>query len=345
MGPWSTVQVGRRHARGQQAGPPLGLGPARTHRTHVAAPARERGDDRRLIELHVVGENGNRVSRPEFDLVHHLVRPAEHEAVRLGEPVPGCEGSTAVDDDRLVAELSRESNERAGDLDRTDDDEPRAGRVRLDEQLGAGDLHGPRVTGQQAGARSLDQRLVRVHVGKRADEPAVGVDGQRLRRGLAWTRLVRPRDRGRGVRGEPCHDGPSPTPTIAGVTGSRLGSRRNGGRDQHVDGPATGQAHVPRLLVADAVADHALPAILASGEDRLGRGPLHAPTRHGAGDPAVVGDEQDGSRWARRAAERPDDDCTPDPDALGAPSLERLNQLLQLILRWFVGTPRSRWTR
>ena len=49
------------------------------------------------------------------------------------ERASGRERRAAVDDDRLVAQLAGEADERAGDLDGADDDEPRPHRERLDE--------------------------------------------------------------------------------------------------------------------------------------------------------------------------------------------------------------------
>ena len=109
-------------------------------RADVPAAAAECLDDRRLVELHVVGQDGDRVVRPEPDLVGHLVRPADDQPVDpVGrEALRGRERGAAVDDDRLVARArGARPDERPGDLDRAHDDEPGPDRERLDEDLAA----------------------------------------------------------------------------------------------------------------------------------------------------------------------------------------------------------------
>src|SRR5262245_36778435 len=64
-----------------EALPPVALGLLRSHGAHVRAAAPERLDDRRFAELHVVGEDRDRVVRAEPDLVGDLVRPADDEPV------------------------------------------------------------------------------------------------------------------------------------------------------------------------------------------------------------------------------------------------------------------------
>ena len=141
---------------------------------------------------------------------------------------------------------------------------------------------------------------------------------------------------------------PSPRPSrvsLAAVTATS-GTR---GRDQHVDGPAAGEPHVPRLLVADPVADDALAAALARRPDLLGRGPLDAAPGHGAREPPVVGDEQDRTLGPRRRAERPHHDGAADARALRAPPVQRVQQLLHRDLRFvgraFADQPRRRRAR
>ena len=78
-------EVGLRHPGREQPRPPVGLRLARPDRPDVAAAAAQRLDDRRLVELHVVGQDGDRVGRPEADLLGHLVGPADDEPVDVRE--------------------------------------------------------------------------------------------------------------------------------------------------------------------------------------------------------------------------------------------------------------------
>ena len=103
----------------------------------VAAAAPERLDDRRLVELHVVRQDGDRVVRAETDLLGDLVGPADDQAIDVGEALGRREGLAAVDDDGLEAELPGQADERARDLDAADDDEPGPDREDLDEERAA----------------------------------------------------------------------------------------------------------------------------------------------------------------------------------------------------------------
>ncbi len=76
IGTAQPVQVLRRDTRGEEPRPPVRLRLARAHGPDVAAAARERLDDRRLVELDVVGQDRDRVGRAEADLLGDLVRPA-----------------------------------------------------------------------------------------------------------------------------------------------------------------------------------------------------------------------------------------------------------------------------
>ena len=82
-------------------------------------------------------------------------------------------------------------------------------------------------------------------------------------------------------------DGRAVTAGTHGPAG-RLDHDGRGDRlDQHVDRAATGQADVPRLLVADPVADDPGVAGGPCPVDLLGRGALDAAAADRARDPAV----------------------------------------------------------
>ncbi len=94
------------------------------------------------------------------------------------------------------------------------------------------------------------------------------------------------------------------TPGSRAADSDRVGYH---GLHQHVDGAATGEAHIPRLLVADAIPDDPRVARRARPLDLLVGGTLHAAAADRSGQPAVTADEQHGSLRTRRRAERPDD--------------------------------------
>ena len=102
-------------------------------------------------------EHGDRVVRPEPDLVGDLVRPADDQAVHVREALTGGERRATVDDDGLEAELAREAHERPGDLDAADDDQARPDREDLDEQRAATELDRPRQAALEGGLGGGDQ--------------------------------------------------------------------------------------------------------------------------------------------------------------------------------------------
>ena len=111
-------------------------------------------------------QDRDRVVRPEPDLLGDLVRPADDQPIDVGEALRRREGGPAVDDDGLEAELAREADERARDLDAADDDEPRPDREDLDEQRPAAELDGPRQAAPEGGPGGLDELGVEVRASR-----------------------------------------------------------------------------------------------------------------------------------------------------------------------------------
>ena len=144
IGPRSRARSASPTPGREEPGPAIGLRLPRPDRADVAAAATERLDDRGLVELHVVGQDRDRVGRPQADLVGDLVRPADHERVDVGEPLPRGECRPPVDDDRRVAQLPGDPRQRHGDLHGADDDEAERGREALHEELAPGRLDGCR---------------------------------------------------------------------------------------------------------------------------------------------------------------------------------------------------------
>ena len=117
-------------------------------------------------------------------------------------------------------------------------------------------------------------------------------------------------------------DGDAPVPR------TRLDRRRQRRLDQHVDRAAARQPDVPRLLVADPVADDPRVAVAPGALDLLRRRALDAAAADRARDPPVVGAQEHGAFRPRRRAERPDDDRPADPDAVAPPGFERRQEFL-----------------
>ena len=193
--PPEAIEVGLADARREQTSAAVGLGLARPDRAHVPAPAPERLDDGGFVELDVVRQDRDRVVRAEPDLVGDLVRPADDQAVDLGEALLRGERRPAIDHDGLEAELAREADERTGDLDATDHDESRPDREDLDEQRASAELDGARQAAPECRAGGLDQLRVELRRAERAGQPAVVGDDQLGGRGLTLARLDAARTR------------------------------------------------------------------------------------------------------------------------------------------------------
>ena len=104
------------------------------------------------------------------------------------------------------------------------------------------------------------------------------------------------------------------------------------GRDRRlredVDRAAAGEPHVPRLLVADPVANHAGVPRLPRSLDLLRGRALDAAAADRARDPAVGGREQDRALGSRRGAERPDHHGAAGGCSGIPPVIDRREQLL-----------------
>ena len=127
---------------------------------------------------------------------------------------------------------------------------------------------------------------------------------------------------------EPCPPAPTERRAASTTTAGAIGSTRTS------IVPPQARPDVPRLLVADPVADDPGVAGRAGPFDLLGRGALDAAAAHRARDPAVGRVQQDGALRSRRGPERADDDgpaesagsCRPRasrPGCRAAPSSQR----------------------
>ena len=186
-------------------------------------------------------------------------------------------------------------------------------------------------------ATGLDQRRIGRRIAQRTLQRAVLVDDQDIRRLSARPGLRGAERRRRRVGGQRRHDGPPVAAALAGLAGGDHGGLGHARRDQHIDGAAAREADVPRLLVADPIADDPFAAGLARRPDLLGRRPFDATAGHRAREPAVVGDQQDRALGPRCGAERPHDHGAADAGAFSAPAVERVQQFLHRGLR-FVGS-------
>ena len=268
------------------------------------------------------------VGRAEADPLRDLVRPAHAQPVGVGEPLAVGERRAARPrrPSRTPA-CARERDERDGDLDRTDDDQARparrtprrtTARRRRARRCATCPARGVRraaaasclIGGRRR--RSCHQagppRPARAPaLGGRAAAPGGGAELGRWRVGGSGVRTARP---AHGPRR------PRPAP------------RRTRGLHQHIDRAAAGQAHVPRLLVADAVADDAR-APGRGGPPRSPRTPRPPRSRRSRSRPAARRRRPSSTAPSGRGAEPNVRTTTARPrlDVLGLPRPQRLEQL------------------
>ena len=113
---------------------------------------------------------------------------------------------------------------------------------------------------------------------------------------------------------------------------------RRGRLHEHIDRAAAREPDVPRLLVADAVADDAGVTARAGLLDLLGRGAFHAAAADRARDPAIGRVQEHGALGTRRRPERPHDHGPADVGTVGLPCRQGLEQFAAWVRRSFEGS-------
>ena len=169
----------------------------------------------------------------------------------------------------------------------------------------------------QGGAGCRDERGVELRRAEAPVEPPIVAEDQLAGRRRALAGLVRTELARRRVGGQRRDDRRAVTARPDRPAGRLDDHGRHDRLDEHVDGAAAGETHVPGLLVADPVADDAGVPGRAGLLDLLGRRALDAAAADRADDPAVVAYEQHGALRARRGPERANDDGPADVGAGG----------------------------
>ena len=128
----------------EQAAPAFLLRGLAAEGPDVEGGAGEGGAQGGVVELGVVGEDGDGGPRGEADLAERLVGPRRDHPVGLREARRIGEGRARIDDDRPIAERPGEPHERDRDVDAADDHERGRGADEVDEELElAGGLASP----------------------------------------------------------------------------------------------------------------------------------------------------------------------------------------------------------
>ncbi len=186
----------------------------------------------------------------------------------------------------LVAQRVRDGHERDGDLDRAHDDQPRPARERLDEPGASSHLHGSGVATFQGIGRERGQLLVRRQhrrscpPGPRPPPGPAGSAGGSPSPGVCGPNAGPGESTGSGVM--------TATPGFAGRRPDHVLDQR---LHQHIDRAATREPDIPRLLVADAVADDPRPAGGPRPFHLLVRGALDAAAADRSGQTPVAAHE------------------------------------------------------
>ena len=319
-------------ARLAEARSPVALGLARADRADISRPTAERLGDRRLIELRVMRQDRDGVVRSQADRVEGFLRPVVDQPLDVRESLLCREGRPCIDDDPLVAERARDARQGTGNLGGADDDQSRPDRECLHEQRTSAELHRARQPAPQRGTCGGQQLGVERGVAERAVEPVVVEDQGRLGGRAVARRMVTELGR-RRIRGQG-RDHHGAMAADLGAHARRLERRvRDRRLHEDVDRAPAGEPHVPRLLVADAVANHAGVPRLPRALDLLGRGTLDAAAADRSGDPPVCGGEQDRAFRPRRGAERAHHHRAAGSCRGLAPGVDRREELLHRRLR------------
>jgi len=111
---------------------PRGVGLLRSEAANVERRRAQRDDQRRIVELRIVGQSDDRTARVERERFERDIGPLGHER-EPGKARRGRPRAPRVDDRHHEPGEARHLGERLRDMDRTDDDESRRRIVRLDE--------------------------------------------------------------------------------------------------------------------------------------------------------------------------------------------------------------------
>ena len=161
---------------------------AGAHHADVAGPAGQSALDGRDVELRVVSEHADGVSRAEqrAAALQHPVRPVHDDLVSHREALLGGEDLPRVADRHVVAEHLGHPGERGGEVDGAEDHHPRWRGEALDEDvdgvlvglaLGAVVAH-TRPAGLELGDRVTADDAVEVGVAEGADGLVTRADEQ-----------------------------------------------------------------------------------------------------------------------------------------------------------------------
>ena len=217
IGEWSRSSCIRVvHAGFGQPLHPLVVGRPAAHHPDVADPRGERAEQRRHVELRVVGEYADRVARAErrAALVEHRRRPGDEHLVGHREATTCGEHLAGVAHRDAVPEHLGHPRQRGSEVDRTEDPHLRRRGVRFDEHAHRGLVE--QILGRRLSLRAVvaDARGRRFELGEgvAADDP--------VEFGMAERPDRRPRRARRGSS-QPTF---GPSMTVASATGRSVRS-------------------------------------------------------------------------------------------------------------------------
>ncbi len=258
------------------------MGLAAADGADVGRPGLEGCRQRRLVDLGVVGEQHDVGRVIDFQLCErfvgpggrqHFVGPRYQHLIGPGESLTVGEFLPGIDHDHAKAQFFAKAGQGYGHVHAAGNDQQRGRQEGLDVHARAG--------------RWLD------------DAAPVGPGGQhpgRLGGGGPGVRAQH-----RTVRGDQRRD-PGVLPLDKGHQGDRLPPRhplaKGGGDlrlerlDEHVDGAAAGQAHVPDHVLGDAKMQDTGRTALQQVDHLLVHGRLHAAAADRSGHPPAGGDDQ-----------------------------------------------------
>ena len=230
-------QLGLVDALGHQPLAAALLRAAGAHRADVGGLGAQRDDQRRVVELRVVREDGDRGRAVDAaEALERLLRPCRDDLLGVREALRLGEARAGIDDERAPAGRAGEPAQRGREVDGAEDEQPRRRERDVDEQ---------RRVALLAALGPLDPHQLVGVAGGGVLEHLVA------ERALAWSPSGS--DEQLGARGGPDqHRDEGAPPARAGELGERRRSRsRLVALHVDLDLAAARQPDVPRLLVGD----------------------------------------------------------------------------------------------
>ena len=139
IGAWMRASAASRDALRLQPVEPPGVRLSRSERADIEALAHQRVQQRRIVDLGIMGERDERRVAVDIERRQRHVRPLRDQG-DVGKPLGRGKGGARIDDRHLIVERAGKRRQRLADMNGAGDDEVRHRRMNRQEHLAAVDL-------------------------------------------------------------------------------------------------------------------------------------------------------------------------------------------------------------